>query len=54
MILDNLRYIRWSTKKTTSPAFLTIDDADDLLKSEALFARKFDVKLDKEFRSYGC
>jgi hypothetical protein len=46
VINDNLRYIDWS-KKGVTPAILTIDDADNLLNSPKLFARKFDIESDK-------
>jgi len=44
---DNLRYIDWSRKGVPLSAFLTIDDADNLLNSSKLFARKFDIELDE-------
>lgn len=45
---DNLRYIDWSKKGVPLPAVLTIDDADILLNSSKLFARKFDVEVDEK------
>jgi hypothetical protein len=44
---DNLRYIDWSKKGVSLPAILTVDDADNLLKSPKFFARKFDIESDK-------
>jgi hypothetical protein len=50
IVVDNLRYIDWSKpgEYRLSPAVLTSDDADKLLKSPALFARKFDAAKDSE------
>jgi hypothetical protein len=47
VVNDNLRYIDWSKKGVPHPALLTIDDADNLLNSSKLFARKFDIELDE-------
>jgi hypothetical protein len=46
VINDNLRLINWSTTNTSHPALMTISDADELLKSTKLFARKFDTEVD--------
>ena len=48
IVIDNLRYIDWSKpgEYRLSPAVLTTDDADKLLQSQALFARKFDTSKD--------
>lgn len=46
VVNDNLRYIDWSKIGVTVPAFLTLDDADNLLNSPKLFARKFDIRFD--------
>ncbi len=51
MVNNNLRYIDWSEGKA-SPKTLTIDDADKLLKSGKLFARKFDSKIDSKILDY--
>lgn len=48
VVNDNLRYIDWSKKGVPLPAVLTIDDADSLLNSSKLFARKFDIELDEQ------
>lgn len=45
VVNDNLRYVDWTRKP--SPATLTMDDADNLLNSSKLFARKFDTELDE-------
>ena len=45
MINNDLRYIDWSNKDV-SPKTLTMDDANALIKSGKLFARKFDIKKD--------
>lgn len=45
IINDNLRYIDWSERKT-SPKTLTMADAECLLGSPRLFARKFSEKVD--------
>ena len=48
VVEDNLRYIDWSRPGAVpfSPAVLTIKDAENLLSSSKLFARKFDVERD--------
>jgi hypothetical protein len=48
VINDNLRYIDWSKKVMLPALTLTIDDADNLLNSPKLFARKFDIELDEK------
>jgi len=45
MVNDNLRLIDWSEGKA-SPKTFTIADADELLRSDKLFARKFNVNID--------
>ncbi len=45
MINNNLRLIDWS-EGLASPKTFTIADADDLLKSDKLFARKFNQNID--------
>lgn len=45
LVNDDLRYIDWSEGKA-SPRVLTLDDADALLRSGKLFARKFDAEVD--------
>jgi hypothetical protein len=35
-------------KQSSFPKFLTMDDLDDIKKSDKLFARKFDIRKDKE------
>ena len=51
MVNDNLRYIDWSEKKV-SPKILTIEDADKLVQSGKLFARKFNSKVDSKILDY--
>lgn len=51
MINDNLRYIDWAEGKA-SPKTFTIDDADTLLQSGKLYARKFDVNIDVNILDY--
>jgi len=45
MVNDNLRFIDWSEGKA-SPKTFTIADADELLQTEKLFARKFNQSID--------
>lgn len=48
---DNLRYINWDTqsgKKVSSPKTLTLADYEQLQKSPAFFARKFDADIDSD------
>lgn len=45
IIGDNLRYIDWFKQGVPLPALLTVDDADSLLNSSKLFARKFDLEI---------
>ena len=47
IINENYRYIDWSGGKA-HPKILTIDDYDNLKKSDILFARKFDIKVDTD------
>jgi hypothetical protein len=47
VVNDNLRYIDWLKKGVSLPAILTVNDADNLLKSPKLFARKFDIESDE-------
>lgn len=42
-----MRYIRWE-KETSSPEFISLDDAKDALQSQCLFARKFDLTFDAD------
>ncbi|MDR2971146.1 MAG: beta-1,6-N-acetylglucosaminyltransferase [Bacteroidales bacterium] len=44
---DNLRLIHF-TKNIPNPIILTIEDKDVILQSKAFFARKFDLRKDKE------
>jgi Core-2/I-Branching enzyme len=49
-INDNLRFIDWDenvVKKIKSPKILTIKDKETIQHSKALFARKFDITIDK-------
>ena len=42
-----LTYVDWSEGKR-SPKTLTIDDKENLISSDKLFARKFDIKTDRD------
>jgi hypothetical protein len=44
---NNYRYIDWSAQKA-SPKTLTMADADKLINSPCLFARKFDLATDRD------
>jgi hypothetical protein len=46
VVNNNKRYIDWSKPKGPYPAILTMDDLPALMKSESLFARKFDMDVD--------
>jgi hypothetical protein len=48
---NNLRYIDWSADDV-SPKTLNMDDAESLLKSTALYARKFDLEKYPEILDY--
>lgn len=39
---DNLRYIKWAKLDNAHPEVLTVNDLDDLCKTNSLFARKFE------------
>ena len=47
VINNNLRYIDWS-EGNNSPKTLSIKDINQILKSDKLIARKFDIDIDKE------
>ena len=47
IVNDDLRYIDWSEDRP-SPRVLTVLDLEDMDASQALFARKFDSRLDSE------
>lgn len=51
IINDDLTYMDW-TKGGASPKVLGMDDKTTLQQSEALFARKFDVDVDKNILDY--
>ncbi len=51
LINDNQRYIDWSEKKA-NPKVLKIDDTEAITKSNKLFARKFDEKIDSAILDY--
>ncbi len=44
----DIRYIDWEHNEGSSPHTLRIDDYDNLMKSDCLFARKFDLDVDSE------
>jgi hypothetical protein len=43
-----LHFIRWKDIKASHPETIKKEDLGDLLRSEALFARKFDATADAE------
>ena len=43
----NLRYVDFSAH-LPSPKTLTMDDYDQIMKSDCLFARKFDINKDRQ------
>lgn len=48
VVKDNLRYTVWKEKYGSIPAILDADDLDDIRKSDAVFARKFDPIISAE------
>jgi len=46
LVNDNLRYIRWKHIRSSHPEILKTEDLDELMQSDALFARKFDTDAD--------
>jgi hypothetical protein len=46
IINDDLRYLDWKDRNSGSPAVLSKTDLSNLLVSQKLFARKFDVKVE--------
>lgn len=44
---NNLRYINWAEKNGSRPAILDESDYDNIVKSDALFARKFQPLISK-------
>lgn len=48
LVNNNLRYIDWSGRKNQSPAIFGKEDLNELLTTDALFARKFDENYDLE------
>ena len=51
MVNNNLRHIVWP-KGLASPKTFTIEDADELLHSDKLFARKFNAQTDNEILDF--
>lgn len=47
VVNNNLRYIDWS-EGNNSPKIISIQDINQILKSDKLIARKFDIDIDKE------
>ncbi len=43
---DNLRFMKWEDSTTSHPDVLTVTDIHSIFKSQALFARKFDLSVD--------
>ncbi len=48
LIKPSITYVRWPKDETPSPVTFTIKDIEELKNSEGLFARKFDMLLDKQ------
>jgi hypothetical protein len=48
VINDDLRYIIWGGNRAPYPAILNKEDIPNLIKSDKLFARKFDITADAE------
>jgi hypothetical protein len=46
IVNDNLRYLDWS--REPAPAVLGVGDLDRMLRSDKLFARKFDETVDRD------
>jgi hypothetical protein len=46
IINDNLRYINWDNP--SYPSILSINNINDVLESQCLFARKFDSEIDNK------
>lgn len=51
MINKDLRYVDWTRPKPPYPAILGKHNYDELISSEALFARKFDITVDADVLS---
>lgn len=49
---NNMRYITWQKANTGHPDVLTISDKELMLKSECLFARKFDINKELEIFNF--
>jgi hypothetical protein len=47
-IYHSLTYVKWPEFESTSPLTFTINNLNELKNSKALFARKFDMALDKQ------
>jgi hypothetical protein len=45
-IQNNLTYVDWSGPKTGHPTIFRVQHYDQLMKSDKLFARKFDMDVD--------
>ena len=45
---DNKRYIKWATSLASHPELLSKRDLSNIIKSDDLFARKFDDDSDPE------
>ncbi|MCF7560037.1 beta-1,6-N-acetylglucosaminyltransferase [Sabulilitoribacter multivorans] len=48
LIKPNITYVKWPKTETPSPITFTINDFEELHNSKAIFARKFDINLDKQ------
>jgi hypothetical protein len=47
VVNNDLRFESWE-EDSDHPAILTVDDLPEIVRSEALFAKKFDVAVDAE------
>jgi len=52
LVNKNLVYLDWENSKKKSPKILTLDDFTNLNNSDNLFARKFDLDVDKQVLYY--
>jgi hypothetical protein len=48
VVNNNLRYIEWNQKNGNKPAILDKTDYDNIIKSDAIFARKFEYPVSKK------
>lgn len=48
VVNNNLRYIEWNQKNGNKPAILDETDYDNIIRSDAIFARKFEYPVSKK------